>query len=98
MHLMTQIMVIAQNFSDRAFSPYYVVVFAFDNDRFLREDLSNPNVALKIQIGSKVMKIWLPDSLYRIKPLLLILAGAILIILTDSVIPNLKLMDSSSLN
>ena len=32
------------------------------------------------------MKIWLPDSLYRIKPLLLMLAGAILLIVTDSVI------------
>ena len=48
--------------------------------------LSSPNVALKNQIGSKVMKIWLPDSLYRVKPLLLMLAGAVLLLVTNSVI------------
>ena len=33
------------------------------------------------------MKIWLPDSLYRIKPLLIILFGAVLLIITDAIVP-----------
>ena len=32
------------------------------------------------------MKFWLPDSLYRVKPLLLILFGAALILITDAVV------------
>jgi hypothetical protein len=33
------------------------------------------------------MKFWLPDSLYRVKPLLLILFGAALILVTDALVP-----------
>ncbi len=33
------------------------------------------------------MKIWLPDSLYRIKPLVLMLFGAFLLIITDAIVP-----------
>ena len=33
------------------------------------------------------MKIWLPDSLYRIKPLILMLFGAFLLIITDAIVP-----------
>ena len=33
-----------------------------------------------------VMKIWLPDSLYRAKPLLIMLFGAMLLYLTDHII------------
>jgi hypothetical protein len=45
---------------------------------------SNLNVALKKPIaGSKVMKIWLPDSLYRLKPLLSGFAGATLLYVSD---------------
>lgn len=33
------------------------------------------------------MKLWLPDSLYRVKPLLLILFGAALILITDAIVP-----------
>lgn len=33
------------------------------------------------------MKIWLPDSLYRVKPLLLMLFGAALLLITDAIVP-----------
>ena len=33
------------------------------------------------------MKIWLPDSLYRVKPLLLMLFGAALLFITDAILP-----------
>ena len=33
------------------------------------------------------MKIWLPNSLYRVKPLLLLLAGAVLLLVSDAIIP-----------
>jgi hypothetical protein len=55
----------------------------FDILLILRDDLSNLNVALKNLIGSKVMKIWLPDSLYRVKPLLLVLFGAALLYISN---------------
>lgn len=35
------------------------------------------------------MKIWLPDSLYRVKPLLLMLSGAILLVVTSSAIAKI---------
>lgn len=41
------------------------------------------NVALKNQIGSRVMKFWLPDLLYRSKPLLIILFAALLVWTSD---------------
>ena len=52
-----------------------------------KEELTN--VAQKIQIESKVMKIWLPDSLYRIKPLLLMLLGAALLLISEAIVPTI---------
>ena len=33
------------------------------------------------------MKIWLPDSMYRMKPYLLMLCGAFLLLITDAILP-----------